>query len=357
MPFSNAPRAAFRRIYFTPDAENLPACRRALERLSFIPAKQVSRKEDIPREHLNQGTLFITVPRGRTVGPCPGSKGHLCCNYLTVDLYIGCSLGCTYCIMKSYLNFEPITVYADPAPAIARIRALAEKNPDRMVRVGSGETGDSLLLDPIFELSSEFIEGLADLPQVYFESKTKTDFVDHLLGIPRKGSSVISFSLNAEAFSAAEEGCASSIEERLTAAEKAEGAGYFLAFHFDPVVRFPGWKESYGEVIDKLARFAPDRVVWISLGTFRYTPALKDRMDDRFYLYDEFIPCRDGKYRYLQHRRAAMYSFLVDRIRSRIDAPVYFCMESADIWKKTRGAGPLRLPRIRDIFNPIRQED
>ena len=113
----------------------------------------------------------------------------------------------------------------------------------------------------------------------------------------------------------------------------------------------------FTEVIDKLARFDPQRVVWISLGTFRYTPALKDRMQDRFYLYGEFVPCRDGKFRYLQRRRAGMYSFLVDRIRSRIDAPVYFCMESADIWKKTRGTGPLRLPRIRDIFKRIEQED
>jgi spore photoproduct lyase len=274
-----------------------------------------------------------------------------------VDLYLGCTLGCSYCIMKSYLNFEPITVYADPAPPIAKIRELAKRNPDRMVRVGSGETGDSLLLDPLFGLTAEFIRGLSDLQNVYFESKTKTNFVDHLLDIPEKGNAVISFSLNAESFSQAEEGCSATIGERLAAAEKAAAAGYFLAFHFDPVVRFPGWEEAYGGVIDKLSRFDSERIVWISLGTFRYTPALKDRMQDRFFLYDEFVPCRDGKYRYLQKIRSGMYSCLTRKIKEVLDAPVYYCMESADIWKKTRGAGPLRLPRIRDIFNPIRQEE
>jgi spore photoproduct lyase len=347
----------FKRIYTVREALNLPATGRALERLACLPVTEVSSKEEIPAEHRTGETLFITVPLGETVGHCPGSRGHLCCNYLTVDLYLGCSLGCSYCIMKSYLNFEPITVYADTAPVIRKIREIAEKNPDRRVRVGSGETGDSLLLDPIFELSREIISGLADLKNVFFESKTKTASVDHLLDIPEKGNAVVAFSLNAEKIYREEEGCAATLEARIEAAHKAVGAGYLTAFHFDPVIRFDGWEEAYSATIELLKSFAPEKVAWISLGTFRYPPALKDRMEDRPYLYGEFLPSRDGKYRYLQKTRSAMYRSLREKIKAAVDAPVYLCMESADMWRAVYGSTPMKINDVRDIFRGSRGID
>jgi spore photoproduct lyase len=340
----------FTRVYVSPDGQGLPAAKRALERLKALPVFEAKSHKDIPANHRNSQTLFITSTRGRTVGRCPGSRGHVCCNYLTVDLYIGCTLGCSYCIMKSYLNFEPVTVYADPAPSLRRIREIAAANPDRMIRAGSGETGDSLQLDPLFGLSAEFITGLADLPNVRFESKTKTDFVDHLLDLPAKGGAVIAFSLNARAVSKAEEEFAATLEERLAAARKAVAAGYSTAFHFDPIIGFPGWEDAYGEVTGRLAEFPPEKVAWISLGTFRYPPALKDRIGQRPYLFDEFVPCKDGKFRYLQRRRVRIYSWFLENLRKSCDAPVYLCMESADIWRKVYGGSAMKNPRTRELF-------
>ena len=344
----------FTRVFLTPGARDLPATRRALSRLGGVPAAEVDSKEEIPPEYRNQHTLFVTTPRGEPVGPCPGTRGHICCNYLTVDLYLGCTIGCTYCIMKSYLNFEPVTVYADPAPALARLREIAALNPGAMIRVGSGETGDSLLLDPLFELSADFITGLADLGNLWFESKTKTNHVDQLLDLPAKGNAVIGFSLNAEEVYLAEEPWAASLEERLEAARKALEAGYLLAFHFDPIIAVPDWKRAYGAMTEKLARFPGNRVAWISLGTFRYPPALKERMEDRPYLYDEFIPCRDGKFRYLQRKRTAMYAFMKGRLDEALGSPVYLCMESADVWRRLWGAGPMKIPALRAIFKGTR---
>ncbi len=343
----------FERIYLTPEAETLPAVKHAFRYLGYPKYRIVESPMGIPTEHQNQSTLFITSYRGQTVHKCPGSRGHLCCNYLTIDVYLGCTLGCSYCIMKSYLNFSPLTVYADPTPSIHRIRDLAKQYPHRSLRIGTGETGDSLLLDPLFHLSGYLIEGVADLPNVYLELKTKTAQVDHLLDIPKKGNTIIAFSLNAKKIQEEEEGTSASIEDRIAAARKASEAGYDLAFHFDPIVRFPGWEEEYSKTIHFLRQVPPERVRWISLGTLRFTGALRDRLEDRPYLFDEFVLCRDGKYRYLQPIRIQMYRWFLEKLSSITDAPIYLCMESVDVWNTAFGNLPMKMDSLRDIFISI----
>lgn len=344
------------RLYVTKDA--LPLVEQRLdEELPDLPRFVVSKRDDIPEEHRNQYTLFVKRPDGRIVGRCPGTRGHLCCNYLTIDLYLGCNLGCSYCIMKSYLNFSPLTVHVGLEEAAEEVRRIARANPERTVRVGSGETGDSLLLDPLFGTSAYLIDALAGEPNLALELKTKTDLVDHLLDRPVKGNTVIGFSLNPPEVSLPEEGAAAPVERRLAAAQRAVAAGYRVAFHFDPVIALPDWRARYGPLLEELAAFPADRVAWISLGTIRYTPALREKMDDRPYLLDEFVPGRDGKYRYLQKERVEIYSWFRDRIRRHLPAPLYMCMESAAVWRRVFGALPQDLPELEPIYRPVRLPD
>ncbi len=349
-----------KQVYVERGVEELDTVAKARENLTSVDFRIVDDQSGIPEEHVKGTTLYLRSHRGDPVGRCPGSRGQLCCNYYTVDLYSGCGIGCTYCIMKSYLNFSPISVYVDPAPAIDKIRDLVSRKPGENLRIGTGETGDSLLYDPIFELSEAFIRGLSDLENVHFEMKSKTDFIDHLLDIDRKGNAVIGFSLNPEEVGASEEGASSPVQSRIAAARRVVKAGYRTSFHFDPVFQFPGWREHYFALIDGLSGFPSGSIAWISLGTFRYTPSLKDNIAGRRYLYDEFVPSADGKYRYLQKFRVQMYRDLLERLRAVTDSRVYLCMESAAVWKRVYGALPDEIPELNGIFDdckPPAQED
>jgi len=354
MPSSSYYTDLIHRVYVEEGVVDSPYLQKALGRLPEVPVHPVKDRGEIPQKDLNRHTLFVGSPRGQTVTRCPGSKGHLCCNYITVDLYLGCTLGCRYCIMESYLNFSPLTVYLEPEGSIARLQELARENPDITLRAGTGEVGDSLLLDPLFGLSEPFITGLSQYPNVYFELKTKTHFVDHLLDIEEKGNTVIGFSLNPQQHVEAFEPQASSLDERLEAARRVLNSGYNLAFHFDPVFLSDNWREEYTRLIALLADFPADRIAWISLGTMRYTPALKEKLGEQPFLYEEFVPCRDGKFRYPQKIRSDIYRTLYEELKKHFVSPVYLCMESPAVWRYAFGQVPGKIEGLRAIFQKVR---
>jgi hypothetical protein len=96
-------------------------------------------------------------------------------------------------------------------------------------------------------------------------------------------------------------------------------------------------------------------IQWISLGGFRYTPAMKAVIQERFPDADlftaEFVPCPDGKYRYFSRHRVAMYRALRTWIERRgPEVPLYLCMEAAPIWQRVFGRQPGEIPRLAPIF-------
>jgi spore photoproduct lyase len=355
MPSSTYYTELIRRVYVEQAVSESPYLRRAVAQLPGVPVRVVQRKEEIPEKDLNRHTLFVSSPRGKTVTRCPGSRGHLCCNYITVDLYLGCTLGCGYCIMDSYLNFSPLTVYLQPQRSIARLQELARKNGDITIRAGTGEVGDSLLLDPLFGLSEVFITALSVHPNVYFELKTKTHFVDHLLEVEKKGNAVIGFSVNPQSHIEAHEPHASSLAQRLEAARRAAQAGYRLAFHFDPVFFSDNWEQEYLSLVKALRRFSCERIAWISLGAMRYTSALRQRLGEQAFLYEEFVPCRDGKFRYPQKMRIPIYRTLYEALNRELSAPIYLCMESPAVWHEVFGNVPGKIAGLRAIFTKVKR--
>ncbi|MBN2441614.1 MAG: radical SAM protein [Spirochaetales bacterium] len=356
MNFSNFYKKQFTNIYVIRELMCNPDVKQVLSVLDTIPVHIVTSKEEIPDSDMHQHTLFINLPKAPIAGRCPGSKGHLCCNYLTIDLYEGCTIGCTYCIMKSYLNFSPVTVNMNIDETISLILRWARENPDTTIRIGTGEVGDSLLYDPLFRLSEIFIKAFSPFPNIYFELKTKTNFVDHLLHIRKKGNTVIGFSLNPPKIAGEEEPFGATIGERFEAAVKAVRAGYNISFHFDPIIRFPGWEQEYVKVVQNLKLIPGEKLAWISLGTFRYTPKLKGRIDSRWFLFDEFVPCKDNKYRYIQRRRRGMYKIMKEAIENiHPDVPLYMCMESPAMWEYIFGEKPEKIDTLCTIFKRIKR--
>jgi spore photoproduct lyase len=156
----------------------------------------------------------------------------------------------------------------------------------------------------------------------------------------------VSWSLNTPRIIKNEERHTSSLSARLRAAAKCESWDYPLGFHFDPLVVYEGCEKEYTNVIEQLfSNISSRNIVWISLGTFRFVPALKPIIQKRFpnskIIYGEFISGLDGKMRYFKPLRINLYKKIVTCIRDHApDVMIYLCMEDDEVWQKSLGFVP-----------------
>lgn len=331
------------RILVDPAVRDSPLTRRVL---SHFPSVAVESMDDSatfkkPQPHSEaKKNLVITQHKGNPLKNCQGMGDYVCCSYFTVAFSSNCHYECTYCILQDYLKNNPaVTLFANVDEILASIEAKLSEQPDTLFRVGTGEIADSLALDDITHLSGELVPFAAAQKNLLLELKTKSAQIGNLLDLDHRGKTVVSWSLNPQAFIDAEEHKTASLEERLMAARAVADCGYPVGFHFDPLLALPGWREEYAGLIERVAsEFEEDEIAWISLGSLRFTPGLKKIVAERFpkspLLYGELFPTTDGKVRYFREVREELYR----HVRSRVEeayprVPNYLCMETSKVWE------------------------
>lgn len=301
-------------------------------------------------------TLWLTHFKGQFLKPCPGTQeSYRCCNYLVINESTNCPIDCTYCILQSYISNPAITIYTNTEKIVDEISELSVRNPERILRIGTGELTDSLALDPITGLSVELIPAVRSLPNVLLELKSKTMNIGHLLEMkPEKV--VLSWSVNPEQIARSEEYKSAEIHQRLEAAKIAIEKGFLIGLHFDPLIYYQDWEKNYLKLIEEIGeKIDSHRVAWISIGSLRFPPPLKEVAQFRFpktKIYsEEQITGTDGKIRYLKPVRKKMYRAIHRELKRRLPtAFIYFCMESEDIWKEVTGKDPASNLKVDWLF-------
>jgi len=311
-------------------------------------------------ENLSEGkrVLLLSYNRGKFLKDCPSTREYQCCDYKVINIGTGCPMDCTYCILQAYLNNPYQNFYVNKDDLF---RELTDEiaNKEGFLRIGTGEFTDSMALDRLTGMSRELIQFFAKKSNCVLELKTKSCFIENLKDLDHAGRTVMAWSLNSEIIVKQEEIRAATIDERLEAALLCSTLGYHLAFHFDPIIAYPGWEQGYRLVIEKLFKKIPaTSISWISLGGFRYIPKLKQIGTHRFprsaIYHHEFIEGMDRKQRYFRPLRVKLYRYIYDMIRQ-FSAPktcIYFCMESDEIWKEVMGFTPEEyggLPHMLDL--------
>ena len=321
-----------------------------LGRLSGIPVhaagQGVQERGGRLEPDMGKETLYLLRHKGKLLKPCPGTKEYICCGYQILNVATNCPLDCSYCVLQSYLNEPGLRVFVNMEEKLDQVLNHIDNHPDRIFRIGTGEFTDSLALDPLVEWSGPLLSRLSQRKNAVLELKTKTGSIERLLASPYRDRIVVSWSLNSPHVALREEHKASSLRRRLEAARQCQSEGFTLGFHFDPLISHPGWKEEYLKTLELMDSYVdPKGIIWISLGSFRFMPALKaiirKRHPETGVLDGEFIIGLDGKMRYFKPLRIELYAFMRENLEKwSQDLGLYLCMESDDIWKKGLGWSP-----------------
>ncbi|MDD2388784.1 MAG: DNA photolyase [Desulfobacterales bacterium] len=299
--------------------------------------------------------LFLTRNRGTFVRKCPGTRNYTCCDYMILHIGTFCTMDCSYCILQSYFHPPVLQYFVNQEDMLSELGDFFHKK--EMRRIGTGEYTDSLIWDFWDDLSAKLVPEFAKQSHAILEIKSKTVAIEALEHFDHRRKTIISWSVNTERIIRSDERLTSSLSARLKAASMCESWGYPVSFHFDPMVIYDGCETEYRQVIEGIfSHVSANNIAWISLGTFRFMPDLKQTIQKRFpdstIVYGEFIPGLDGKMRYFKPVRIRLYRKIVSWIKEIApEVVVYFCMEDDEVWKKSTGFLPSEkggLPKMLD---------
>jgi spore photoproduct lyase len=336
----------FETIYVDKKIKEHPLTKSILKQSSCQSVEYISDPKLPAPAKSGKRNLLLTEQKGNFIKRCPGTKRYICCNYYFLNFSTNCPLECTYCILQSYINDPLLKIFVNLDKLSDDLDQFAANRTGRIFRVGSGELTDSLVLENMTFYSKNIIPLFSRYDNVLLELKTKTAHVSGLPVLKKNEKVVASWSLNPDSIIKKEERKTAPLQARLDAAQVCQKKGYKIGFHFDPIIHYPSWEKDYRGVVKKLFKaINPENIIWISLGGLRFNPPLRSIAGERFpkteIFLGEFVPCPDGKMRYVKPIRIDMYRKMVAWIKEASpDQFIYFCMESRDVWKKAIGSAP-----------------
>ena len=229
--------------------------------------------------------------------------------------------------------------------------------------MGTGEFADSLALDQMAGWTGILMPHFSSRKNTVLEFKTKTNHIRGLLESPCRDRIIVSWSLNSPRVSEKEEKGAATLKQRLEAARTCQAEGFVTSFHFDPIIPHENWREGYRRTIDLMEKYLdPSKIIWISLGSFRFMPDLKALIRKRHphseILNGEFVMGLDGKARYFKPLRIALYRFMRENLEkwypSLRPLSVYGIRSGV---ARIHGVVPSNFPGTQRLFGPEGHSD
>ena len=275
------------------------------------------------------------------------NRKYICCNVHVIRSVHNCPFECSYCFLQNYLTDGATKSVQNIDELMGEVKEKISRETGRLFRIGTWELGDSLALERKTGQARKLIEEFACLRNAVLELKTKSDCVEPVLDVKHRGRTVISWSLSPDYLINTEERGTASLGKRLKAMNRVQEAGYLIGLHFDPMILYDGWQKGYEDLVKHVfASVVPGRVAWISMGSLRFNPEMKKKIENNYP--DSRLTCAemvlgdDSKVRYVKPLRVEMYRLLYKELKKYIlpESLVYLCMERWDMWDKVLGWHP-----------------
>ncbi len=263
-----------------------------------------------------------------------------CAKFYKLTAYNNCNFWCEYCYLYLTFRTQPVSThfinYEKMYDEI--IKFDGSKIPNSLRVLNLGELGDPLAVDHITGFASRIIPFMPEqAPRTRLLFLTKSDCVEDILHLNHGGQSIISFSVNTDAVFQQLEHRTASLEARLTAAAKAQKAGYEVRLRIDPIIFYSTWEKDYIALVDKI--FENVQPTRITIGEYRPSNGLANHISARFpesalLRINKSLVREGGKLRYPQSLRIKMFRTIIEEIkRHKSDIDISLCKEQPEIWR------------------------
>ncbi len=263
-----------------------------------------------------------------------------CAKFYKLTAYNNCNFWCEYCYLYLTFRTQPVSThfinYEKMFDEI--IKFDRSKKPKSLRVLNLGELGDPLAVDYITGFAKQIIPFMPEhAPGTRLLFLTKSDCVDDILHLDHGGQSIISFSVNTNSVFQKLEHRTASPEARLTAAAKAQKAGYEVRLRIDPVIFYSTWEEDYISLVDNIFEYVqPTR---ITIGEYRPSNGLANHISSRFpdsplLRINRSLVKEGKKLRYPKNLRIKMFGTIIEKIKKHSsDIDITLCKEQSEIWR------------------------
>lgn len=254
----------------------------------------------------------------------------------------GCLFKCDYCAIPDVLvlamNIEDLI--GRVAPVIRRVSGPTLWKWDNST--------DTLCFEPEIGAVKLLVEHFAQFNDKYLMTYSKSDNVDHMLGLDHRGQTICCWTLNAYTQSRKIERDAATMEERIEAARKCEQAGYTVRFRLSAVCPIHNWQRENCEMLDLLFRKVHPAVITLETLSRMPEQGMFHRIMDASLFEPRFIEAIEKGAQEMEgniwgplsdDEREEMYRFLIQAIRDRSPhTPVSICQEPPHMWERLHDA-------------------
>ncbi len=321
------PRPAF--LYVEAAAKDEPLARRILAMFAGTPVYEIQdhRRLDaggVPLKgwgsRVKQQVLVLARNPGSFVRPFrPQSRKED--RHFFIAHANGCPFDCQYCFLQAYFPHGAPVIFTNRQDLLEELEDhLREQERSGPATYHGGELSDALALEPLSGFARQAVEIFRGHPGATLELRTKCAGVESFLPAHPPQNVVCSWTLTPEEAWKLYEVRTPSPLERLSCARACQDKGYRIGIRLDPALRYPGWERGYADLVAAIfENLDPEGIESFVIGGFRYLPGLASRIRERFpecsLLLEEFVQCRDGKYRYFKPLRTSLYRSILAEIR------------------------------------------
>jgi DNA repair photolyase len=266
-----------------------------------------------------------------------GTEWCVCQEAKEIHSIYGCLHACDYCHVENFVN-----IMLDLERLVDHVATVIDQTSGQQLYKYDNYT-DQICFEPEYGASELLVPFFAKQDDKYLLLYTKSDNVDHLLGLDHGGKTIINWSLSPRTQSTTIEKGTPPFERRIDAMKRCQDAGYRVRARFSPIIPVDNWQDEYLEMIDRLFDAATPDVITLDIVGFMSPSQMKVALDTSLFdarareLLDEQEQTgqvRWGKHVFPHGYRKELYDAIIQAIRARNpDQIISICNETYEMWK------------------------